>query len=189
MPQQYVGEIILVGFNFAPAGWALCDGSLLSIAENDTLFNLIGTTYGGDGQTTFAVPDLRGRVPIGRGQGPGLSNRTIGESSGEEAVTLLTAQMPQHTHAIDVNSLATARCRNGAGNQRTPVGNVPAIEAAGVTATYSNAVPDVNMNAAAVTVNGSVGMLPAGGSQPHSNLQPYLTMSYCISLFGSFPSQ
>ena len=188
--QPHVGEIILVGFNFAPAGWAFCNGQLLAISEFETLFNLIGTTYGGDGQTTFAVPDLRGRAPIAPGQGPGLSNHTLGETGGSETVTLLEGQLPQHTHPIALNALAAApRCRNAAGNQQTPVGNVPAIEAAGVTATYSNAVPDANMNAGAVTMNGAVVASPAGGSQAHSNLQPYLTLNYCISLFGIFPSQ
>jgi microcystin-dependent protein len=126
----YVGEIILVGFNFAPTGWAFCNGQLLPIAENETLFQLIGTTYGGDGQTTFALPDLRGRVPIHQGQGPGLQGYFIGETGGSETVTLVTAQMAPHGHAVDINSLTgTLRCRNGAANQLTPVGNVPAIEA------------------------------------------------------------
>jgi len=188
--QPHVGEIILVGFNFAPAGWAFCNGQLLAITEFETLFNLIGTTYGGDGQTTFAVPDLRGRAPIAPGQGPLLSNRVLGESGGNETVTLLPTQLPVHTHAIDVSSLtAPPKCKNGAGNQRTPVGNVPAIEAAGATATYSSGAPDANMNASSVAVTGSVAGLPVGGSQAHSNLQPYLTLNYCISLFGVFPSQ
>ena len=188
--QPHVGEIILVGFNFAPVGWAFCNGQLLAISEFETLFNLIGTTYGGDGQTTFAVPDLRGRAPIAIGQGPGLSNRILGESGGNETVTLLATQMPQHAHSIDTSGLtATARCKNGPGNQRTPIGNVPAIEASAVTATYSNAAPNADMNPGALVVGGNMTAATTGGNQPHSNLQPYLTLNYCISLFGIFPSQ
>jgi microcystin-dependent protein len=190
MSEPFVGEIILVGFNFAPAGWALCDGHLMAITGNETLFNLIGTTYGGDGQTTFGLPDLRGRVPLGTGQGPGLTPYTLGEQGGSETVTLSTAQLPSHNHAIDASALtATARCKNGPGNQQTPVGNVPAIEAVGVTATYSNAVPDANMNSAAIALGGTIKAAPSGGSLPHDNTQPSLVMNYCISLFGIFPSQ
>ena len=126
----YVGEIILIAFNFAPAGYAFCDGQLMPISENETLFQLIGTTYGGDGQTTFALPDLRGRTPIGSGQGPGLSNYVIGEAFGTEGVTITISQMPAHTHAIDASGLtATERVSSGAGNQLSPVGNVLAVDA------------------------------------------------------------
>lgn len=129
MSQPFVGQIILVGFNFAPPGWAFCFGQLLPIAENETLFNLIGTTFGGDGQETFALPDLRGRVPIHQGQGPGLQNYQIGEFNGVEQVTLTPVQMTQHGHAVDGSSITgTLRGRNGPGNQLTPVGNVPAAD-------------------------------------------------------------
>src|SRR5436190_1728199 len=130
MSSPYVGEIILVGFNFAPVGYAFCDGQLMPISENETLFQLIGTTYGGDGQTTFALPDLRGRTPIGTGQGPGLSNYVIGEAIGSEGVTVTVSQMPAHTHTIDASGLtATERVKSGAGNQLSPVGNVLAVDA------------------------------------------------------------
>jgi microcystin-dependent protein len=190
MSEPFVGEIILCGFNFAPTGWALCNGQLLPIAQYDTLFNLIGTTYGGDGQTTFALPDLRGRVPLGQGQGPSLQNRTIGEFAGNEAVTLTVPQLPSHTHPIDTSAFsATTKCKNGPGNQATPVGNVHATEAAGATMVYSNAVANATMNAETATVSGAVTVAPTGGSTAHGNMQPFLTMNFCISLFGIFPSQ
>ncbi len=127
MADPYLGQIILVAFDFAPFGWALCDGQLLPIATYDALFSLIGTTYGGDGVTTFAVPDLRGRIPIGFGQGPS-NTYALGASGGSETVTLGAAHLPAHTHAVTVNSItATARCRNGFGNRATPVGSVPAV--------------------------------------------------------------
>lgn len=129
MSQPYIGQIILVGFNFAPPGWAFCNGQFLAISQYEALFFLIGTTYGGDGQETFALPDLQSRVPMHMGQGPGLQNYDIGEFGGVEQVTITSQQMAQHTHAIDGSSLnATVRCRSGAGNQLTPVGNVPATD-------------------------------------------------------------
>jgi microcystin-dependent protein len=187
--QPYVGQIILVGFNFAPNGWALCQGQVLPITDNETLFNLIGTTYGGDGQTTFALPDLRGRVPIATGTGQ--SSYVIGQSGGNEAIALTAAQLPPHNHPIDPTGIsATPKCKAGAGNQQSPVGNVPAAEAAGVTMTYSNAVPDSNMRAGAVAMNGgTLTAVNTGGNLPHANVQPSLVMNYCISLFGVFPSQ
>jgi microcystin-dependent protein len=126
----YVGEIILVAFNFAPVGYEICDGRLMSIAENDTLFQLIGTTYGGDGQETFALPNLSGRLAVGTGAGPGLTNYQIGDSGGQESVTLTAAQMPAHAHAVDASQLTAAvRVRNGAANQLSPAGNVFASDA------------------------------------------------------------
>src|SRR4051812_1943030 len=190
MSEPFVGEIILCGFNFAPNGWALCDGSLLAIAQYDTLFNLIGTTYGGDGQTTFALPDLRGRVLVSMGQGPGTSNYAIGQLTGSESITLTVPQLPSHTHPIDTSAFtATTKCKNGPGNQATPVGNVHATEAAGVTMPYSNAAADATMNPEPATVGGTITVTPAGGGAAHGNMQPFLTMNFCISLFGIFPSQ
>jgi microcystin-dependent protein len=189
MSDPYVGEIILVGFNFAPVGWAFCNGQLLPIAEYEALFALIGTTYGGDGEETFALPDLRGRIPTGGGQGPGLQNYILGEAGGTEAITLTLQQLATHTHAVDPSSFtATAKCKNGPGNERTPVGNVHAVEAAGVTMPFSSAAPDATMNANPVAVSGPVTVAAVGGSQPHDNLQPFLAMNFCISLFGFFPS-
>jgi len=171
MAQPYVGEIRMFAGNFAPAGWMFCEGQLLPISEYETLFNLIGTTYGGDGQSTFALPDLRGRLPVHQGQGSGLSSYTLAETGGAEAVTLTAQQIPVHTHPYVVAA--------GAGNQISPSGNLSS-QSFNVTP-YINDVPGGAFNPAAVT--------PTGGSQPHTNLQPYLCVNYIVSLFGIFPSQ
>ena len=169
MSVPFVGEIRIFGGNFAPAGWAFCDGALMPISENETLFQLIGTTYGGDGQNTFAVPDLRGRLPMHMGTGPGLSTRQIGESGGAETVTLTAQQIPIHTHAPQADS--------NSGNQTTPQNGIWAAVPA---SRYSSSAPNLAMNN---TLIGS-----AGGSQPHENLMPYLAISFIISLFGVFPT-
>ncbi|MDX6374383.1 MAG: hypothetical protein QOD98_3371 [Nocardioidaceae bacterium] len=165
MAQPYVGEIRMFAGNFAPAGWMFCEGQLLPISENETLFQLIGTTYGGDGQSTFALPDLRGRIPIHQGNG-----FTLAESGGVESVTLTVQQTPAHNHAA-IGAQVT-------GNQTTATGAVPANS---VTITpYLNTPPDAAFKANAIG--------PVGGSQPHTNFQPYLCFNYIISLFGIFPS-
>jgi microcystin-dependent protein len=189
MADTFVGQIHLFPFNFPPTGYAFCEGQLLPISQNTALFSLLGTTYGGDGKSTFALPDLRGRVALGEGQGPGLSSRLLGESDGDETVTLLASEIPAHSHAIDVSKLtAAAKSRNAAGNQQSPVGGVPASDAAGAPPSYSNAAPDSNMHAAAVTVGLSAAATdPAGSNLTHSNLQPYLTLHFCIALQGVFP--
>ena len=192
MSEPFLGMIILVPYNFAPRGWAFCNGQIMSIAQNTALFSLLGTTYGGNGQTTFALPDLRGRLAVSSGQGPGLSDRTLGEQAGSENVTLLATQMPAHTHTIGLGTLAaTANARNAAGNSRTPVGAMPAAEAAGVTATYSTdgAAPVANMAPGTVALSGAPTASIAGSSQPVQILQPYLTLNYCIALEGIFPSR
>ena len=171
MASPFVGEIRLFAGNFAPAGWMVCDGRLLPIVENETLFQLIGTTYGGDGQETFALPDLRGRFPLHQGAGPGLSSYVIGEITGTESVTLTAAQMPAHTHQAHAAV---------AGNDVLPAGHVWAADADGNTAAYSS-TSDTLMAAGAIS--------DAGGSQPHENVQPFLVINYIISLFGVFPSQ
>ncbi|HRQ64619.1 MAG TPA: tail fiber protein [Xanthomonadaceae bacterium] len=166
MAQPYVGEIRMFGGNFAPAGWMFCNGQLLPISQNEVLFQLIGTTYGGDGQTTFALPDLRGRIPIHQGNG-----FILAETGGAEQVTLTVGQIPAHAHAL--MGVATQ------GNQINPSGNLPANSNNVVP--YLNGSPEGSMNAAAVA--------QVGGSQPHSNVQPFLCVSFIISLFGIFPSQ
>ena len=166
MAQPYVGEIRMFAGNFAPAGWMFCEGQLLPISENETLFNLIGTTYGGDGQSTFALPDLRGRVPIHQG-----NSFTLAETGGAEEITLTVAQIPAHSHPY----LATSTNANDA----NAVNNVAAQPTGGFP--YLNAPPPVAMAPQSV---GST-----GGSQPHSNFQPYLCLDFIISLFGIFPSQ
>jgi microcystin-dependent protein len=170
MSSPFVGEIRMFGGNFAPAGWAFCSGQLMAIAENDTLFNLIGTTYGGDGQSTFGLPDLQGRLPMHMGTSSFGTTYQLGEKSGVESVTLTANQIPIHNHA----PLAVS----GNGNQATPQNGVWAGSA---TSLYSSSAPNLAMNN---TLGGA-----AGGNQPHDNLMPYLVISFIISLFGIFPSQ
>ena len=172
MSSPFVGEIRMFGGNFAPVNWAFCNGALLPISENETLFNLIGTTYGGDGQETFALPDLRGRVPLHQGQGPGIGQTyTIGELAGVESVTLTTQQIPSHNHSFVAST--------GAATATNPEGNIMATSA-----TISSYVLDVaGPQLAANAIQG------AGGSQPHDNMMPFLGINYIISLFGIFPSQ
>ena len=190
MAEPFLGMIITVPYNFAPQGWAFCNGQILSISQNTALFALLGTTYGGDGVTTFALPDLRGRVPVSSGQAPGLSNYDIGEIGGTENITLTINQMPAHNHLITLNNLtATANARNSAGNSQTPAGNVPAVEAAGVTETYSNAPANTTMAPGAVTVTGTATASVAGNNLPVQILSPFLTVNYCIALQGIFPSR
>jgi microcystin-dependent protein len=169
MSQPYVGEIRLFAGNFAPSGWGFCDGSLQSIAENETLFNLIGTTYGGDGQNTFALPDLRSRVPVHTGSLAGVTY-VIGQSGGVEQVTLNSTTLPSHNHA--------AGCTNADGNSANPAGSIPAVNATALA--YGTIPPNVGMNPAIIG--------NAGGNQPHDNIQPYLCVSFIISFFGIFPS-
>jgi microcystin-dependent protein len=165
MAQPYVGEIRMFAGNFAPAGWMFCEGQLLPISENETLFQLIGTTYGGDGESTFALPDLRGRLPIHQGNG-----FILAETGGAEEITLTVSQIPAHSHPF----LAS----NAAGDQISPIGTL-ASRSFSVTP-YLNDAPTGNFAADAIT--------STGGSQPHTNFQPYLCVDFIISLFGIFPS-
>jgi microcystin-dependent protein len=191
MADPFLSEVRLYAFGFAPKGWAFCQGQLLPIQQNQALFALVGTTYGGNGVTTFALPNLRGRVPIGLGPFPGgATGQYLGETGGADAVALTLTQMPQHGHAIDPGAItAMARVRNGAGDQRSPVGSVPAADASGVATLYSDAAPDANMNAAAVYVGGGLTATSAGGGQGHENRQPYAVLNYCIALQGIFPTR
>jgi len=168
--QPYVGEIRMFGGNFAPAGWAMCNGQLLAISENETLFQLIGTTYGGDGQSTFGVPNLQSRTPVHMGTLQGTTF-VIGQAGGVEDVTLATQQIPVHTHSlVGTTSIAAAT---------GPGGNV--LAQSSVARMYFADAVDTPM------ASNSVG--PAGGSQPHTNIQPYLTVTFIISLFGIYPSR
>jgi microcystin-dependent protein len=169
MSDPFVGEIRMFAGNFAPAGWAFCDGQALLIADNDTLFQLIGTTYGGDGQTTFNLPDLRGRVPIHQGSNAG-TNFVLGQVGGTEAETLTVNQMPAHGHLAGCSSLP--------GDSIAPSG---AVWAQAALALYLAVVPDVDLAASAVAL--------AGGSQQHDNMAPYLGVSFILSLLGFFPQQ
>ena len=186
----YVGEIILVPYSFAPVDFLTCDGQLVPIAEYETLFQLIGTTYGGDGEETFALPNLQSRVPIHVGQGPQLSNYQLGDMAGAEAETLAATHLPAHTHAIDQTQLAAkVRCQSGSGTSVSPAGRVLAAEAAGVTQLYSNKPADADMRADTISVAGAATINPAGGNQPHDNRQPTVCLRFCISMSGIFPSQ
>jgi microcystin-dependent protein len=180
----FLSEIALFSFNFPPKGWALCNGQLLPINQNQALFSLLGTTYGGNGQTTFALPDLRGRVPVSVS-----ATHALGEKAGDETITLTQDQLPQHSHMLNATALtATARARNAAANLATPVGSTPAIVNGG-SAGFSDAAPDANMQASSVAFSGAVTAANAGAGQPHDNRQPYLVLSYCIALQGIFPSR
>lgn len=165
MAQPYVGEIRMFAGNFAPAGWMFCEGQLLPISENETLFQLIGTTYGGDGQSTFALPDLRGRIPIHQGNG-----FILAETGGAEEITLTVNQIPAHTHAL----LAADGLANSAGPQDALLATTTLFDG------YQSEPPNANMAPQSITA--------VGGSQPHTNFQPYLCVSFIISLFGIFPS-
>jgi microcystin-dependent protein len=169
--EPYIGEIMLVSWNFPPKGWAFCSGQLLPINQNQALFSILGTTYGGNGQTTFALPDLRGRVPIHFGQGPGLSPRSLGERAGEINHTLSSVEVPAHGHGIQASS-ATATAA-------LPTGMFPARNAA-LVPQYALAPADLGMAPAAVG--------NTGGSQPHPNQQPYLVINFAIALVGLYPS-
>jgi microcystin-dependent protein len=170
MANPYVGEIRLFAGNFAPLGWAFCDGSIVPISEFETLFNLIGTTYGGDGQETFALPDLRGRVPVHQGNGPGLPSVQIGETQGREEVTLSTAQIPAHRHPVTATSSAA-----------NPSAGPRGVLASASAAMYGSTVAPATLMAAGAVSS-------TGGSQPHDNMAPSLGLNFIISLFGIFPS-
>ena len=167
MAEPYVGEIRLFAGNFAPSGWMFCEGQLLPISENETLFNLIGTTYGGDGQSTFALPDLRGRIPVHQGNGVILA-----EAAGAEQITLTTNQIPAHSHPLQAT--------NDTATQANPGGQVLAQFSQANIFPYLEDVPNVSLAPTAITL--------VGGSQAHTNFQPYLCINYMISLFGIFPS-
>ena len=169
MSDQFVAEIRIFGFNFPPVGWAFCAGQLLPISQNTALFSLVGTYYGGDGKTTFGLPNLAGLVPVHQGQGPGLSPRALGETGGAETVTLASGQMAAHTHG--------AACNTANGNDYGPAGDVWAKDAGG--GNEYAAAASGQMNAASLT--------PAGGGQAHNNLQPYLSLNYCIAMQGIYP--
>lgn len=168
----FIGEIKLFGGNFEIRGYAFCAGQVLSISQYTALFALIGTIYGGDGQTTFALPDLRGRIPIGQGNGSGLTPKIIGQMSGTENVTLLVSQLPAHTHNMNCNA-ATA-------NSGNPAGNFPASQ--------PQLAPYAAASTPASTMKSNM-VGNTGGTQPHPNQQPYLTINYLIALDGLFPSQ
>jgi microcystin-dependent protein len=166
----FVAEIRIFPFNFAPKGWARCDGQLLPLSQNTALFSLLGTTYGGNGKSNFALPDLQGRAPMHPEQGPGLSLHVLGESGGSETVSLLESEIPSHSH--------TLRGNNNLGDTPIPGGNT--------LARYVNNAYQTTTNSSLVTMS-DVALVPIGGDQPHNNMQPYLTMQFCIAMQGVFP--
>jgi microcystin-dependent protein len=202
MSEPFLGQIMLVPYNFAPRGWAFCNGQLLPIAQNTALFSLLGTTYGGDGRTTFALPDLRGRVPISSGQGPGLEDYDPGQTGGFESVTLTTGEMPAHTHLLNPHThQAPAHTHQvtaltDSASTGIPTNNLPASASRG---TNLYAPPSVNTTTMAPAIVQSGGALdttqaqpliqPVGSSQPFDNRMPFLTLNYCIALEGIFPSR
>lgn len=165
--EPFIGEVMVWGCNFAPRGWAQCNGSLMAISSNEALFSILGTTYGGDGRTTFGLPDLRGRIPIGSGNGPGLSNRPLGQKAGVEQVTLTVAEIPSHSHTYNAGSGDIDG--SGPSNNSFPNGN------------YYGDTGNDTLNPASVS--------NSGGNQPHHNLSPTLGLRICIALFGIYPSR
>lgn len=178
MSEPFLGEIKMVGFNFAPRNFLNCDGSLLSISSHTALFSLLGTTYGGDGRTTFAIPDLRGRVPVHTGAGPGLTNREIGSRAGSESVELLSNQLPGHSHSLTDGVVPTT---NAVGNQTAPDGHRPATANDGES-NYSDAASTGD-----IALGGSTA--PTGGNQPHDNMPPFLTIRFVIATAGVYPAR
>lgn len=176
MSDPFVGEIKMFAGDFAPRGWAFCDGQLLAVSQNDALFSLLGTIYGGDGRTTFALPDLRSRIPIHAGQGPGLSHQQLGRRGGTETVALISQQLPSHNHAFDASlSAATSE--------------TPHNMFVSSVATDSGPSPEYLASQAPTTAFSSQSIGNAGGGQAHLNLQPTLCINYIISLFGIYPSR
>jgi microcystin-dependent protein len=174
----FVAEIRILPCNFAPKGWAFCNGQLLPLSQNTALFSLLGTVYGGDGKSTFALPDLRGNAPMHKGQGTGLSPRSLGEIGGAETVTLLQSEMPVHTHNLQASGADATTI--------TASGNMPALGA------YDNgqqngAIGAYSEQASSNTQMGFQAISPVGGNQPHNNMQPYLTLNFCIALQGVYP--
>jgi microcystin-dependent protein len=177
--EPFIGEIRIFGFAYPPKGWALCAGQTLSISQNTALFSLLGTTYGGNGQTTFQLPDLQGRVVLSSGQGPGLTNRNLGERAGAASVSLTIQQIPSHSHAANCTNLPGSLTGNPLG---TPVNQVWAADGGGVTQEY--APPPASLQSMDPRAIGN-----AGNGQAHENLSPYLVINYSIALQGIFPSR
>ena len=169
MSDPFVAEIRIFAFNFAPTGWAFCDGQVMPISQNTALFSLLGTTYGGDGKSTFALPNLQGNAPMQPGQGPGLSLHDLGETGGSQAVTLLQSEIPMHSHVLNGT--------NGPANLQAPAADR-------VLGRANNNVYHAPGNLVAMAPEA---LAPAGGNQPHNNMQPYLTLNFCIALQGVFP--
>lgn len=177
MSDQFVAEIRIVGFNFPPKGWAYCNGQLMPISQNTALFSLLGTNYGGDGKSTFALPDMQGSGPIHSGQGPGLSDYSLGQMGGTETVTLLQSEIPAHSHTL--NASGTAGTTDQIGGAVLARGQFNNQGTTGSVAMYFNGAPDTQLAGTAIGV--------AGGGLPHNNMQPYLVLNFVIAMQGIFP--
>lgn len=180
--EPFIGEVKLLGFSFAPKGYTTCQGQILSISTNTALFALLGTIYGGNGQTTFAVPDLQGRVPIGQGQGPGLPSYSMGEKAGNTSVTILTSNMPAHIHTLNAMRV-NVRASTAPASEQDPTGMFPAVATSPI---YSD-TPTANVYTGGTTISGTTDI--TGSGIPISILNPYLCMNYSIALQGIFPSR
>jgi microcystin-dependent protein len=170
MANPFLAEIRIFPFNFPPRGWAFCDGQVMSISQNTALFSLLGTTYGGDGKSNFALPNMQGNAPMHPGQGPGLSLHDLGETGGSDTVTLLESEIPAHTHSLNAS--------NSQGTDQSPLNEM-----------FAGGVGGISLYAApaSITQLADVTLAPAGGDQPHNNMMPYLTLNFCIALQGVFP--
>lgn len=182
MANYYMGEIRMFGCNFAPQGWAFCHGQLLSIAQNTALFSLLGTTFGGNGTTTFALPNLQGRLPMHFGNGPGLTPRALGEVGGLETTTLIGTNLPPHTHSI--SATGSMACSSGAGNSDNPTGNIPTGSS---TDENYTAPASATGTMAPLTVTGTSGS--TGNGSAFSNMPPFLAVNFCIALQGIYPAR
>ncbi len=191
--EPMIGEIRMFGGNFAPRAWAFCNGQLLAISQNQALFSILGTTYGGDGRTTFALPDLRGRVAISEGTGPGLTPRPLGQRSGQEVHTLTQNEMPSHTHSMNpassINTVVRVGVNSGGADEQAPGDNALAESTGGNVYSSAGASPNEFLGGVSATAVPNIAMLNTGGSQAHNNMQPYLTVHYIIALQGIFPSR
>ncbi len=185
--EGFIGEIRMFAGNFAPRGWALCEGQLLSVSQNQALFSILGTTYGGDGRTTFALPDLRGRVVIHPGQGPGLSSHRLGEKGGQENVTLTVDQMPSHTHKLDYSFPRVDSENKGAAMALPEAKSLKSADIQPMRESVTKTAKAEQMMGKATAVPSAV--KPAGGDQPHDNMPPYLVINYIICVNGVYPSR
>ena len=190
MSEPFIGEIRMFVGNFAPWNWALCDGRELPIASNTALYSIIGTEYGGDGMTYFNLPDLRGRVPVHAGSGPGLTTRALGDTSGAESTTLAVANLPAHDHSAGISGSATAKCAAEPGNRNSPVGNTLAPDAGNQSAVYADAEPTADMRAGTFDLStATVSVDNTGGNQAFDHMPPFQVVHFIIALRGLFPSR
>ena len=185
----FLGQILLFGGNFAPRGWAFCEGQLLPIAQNSALFSILGTTYGGDGRTTFALPDLRGRSPISQGSGPGLPTYALGQKGGQTTVTLNNLEMPAHNHVATATVGGTVRVGTSSAGPDTPTANGGVLASPTTATIYNEEDADGSLGAVSHSLTSTVSVVNNGGNQAHNNMQPYLAVYYIIAIQGTFPSR